>query len=75
MIPDWLMPWWNWWAACTALFQWEAIGAIGTVGALVAAILLADAGNRAQQRRQAAILIGLSHAFGTASQLRARQFR
>ena len=75
MIPNWLTPWWNWWASFTGLFQWEAIDAIGTVGALIAAISLADAGNRAQRRRQAAILVGLSHAFGTASQLLASSFQ
>lgn len=53
-----------WWALIP-----NAIAAVGTVGALIFAVVAANASARAQQQRQAATLIGLSHAFGTASQL------
>lgn len=28
MIPDWLLPWWKWWADFTDLFNWEALAVI-----------------------------------------------
>lgn len=69
MIPDWLMPWWNWWAGVTSLVHWGALGALGTVATFAGALYLADAANRDRRRRDAAILLAVAHAFGTAAKI------
>jgi hypothetical protein len=66
-IWDWLDPWWAWGAAFTDLFDWEAVGALGTVGALVGALYLADSANRDRRRRDAAIILAASHPLKTAA--------
>ena len=37
-IWDWLDPWWAWWVAFTDLFDWEAIAAVATSLAVIAAL-------------------------------------
>lgn len=66
-IWDWLRPWWNWWAGATDLFDWEAVGAMGTLGTLAAALYLADAANRDRRRRDAAIILAVAHPVETAA--------
>lgn len=34
IVPSWMVPWWNWWAAFTALLDWDAIAAMATAAAL-----------------------------------------
>lgn len=51
MIPGWLMPWWNWWAEFTALFEWTAIAAIATVLAVAVALCTTLFQERRVQRR------------------------
>nr|WP_313632770.1 hypothetical protein [Brevundimonas naejangsanensis] len=46
MIPDWLEPWWNWWAKFTDLFDWEAIAAIATAAAVAWALYAARSAQR-----------------------------
>jgi len=57
MIPDWLVPWWNWWAAFTCLFNWNAIAAVATAIAAAIALFVSTATRRnqlADERKRAA---------------------
>jgi len=66
MIPDWLVPWWNWWAAFTCLFNWNAIAAVATAIAAAIALFvstatrrnqLADERKRASQKLKALFIV------------------
>lgn len=56
MIPDWLTPWWNWWAGLTDLFDWDAIAALGTTGAVMVALDQAGRSARVEAQHGAGVL-------------------
>lgn len=56
---DWLVPWWNWGAELTRLFDWEAISAVATAVAVIVALDQATRSQRAAQRRSVALLTSL----------------
>lgn len=53
---DWLVPWWNWWAGFTDLFDWTAMAALGTVGAVAVALNQAGRAARVEARHGAGLL-------------------
>ena len=50
-IWDWLEPWWAWWSGFTSLFDWSAIGAMGTMAAVMIALDQAGRASRVEARQ------------------------
>lgn len=58
----------GWWVSLANLLQWlnwDAIGAVGSAGALLVAIKLADQSNRDSRRREAAMLTAVLYPIAT----------
>lgn len=68
-IWDWLDPWWAWWAEATDLLDWDAVGAIGTIGGFIAAVWVAMIAIHDRRRRDAAVLLAARHPMLTSADL------
>jgi len=60
-VPHWLSAWWNWWAEATLLFNWDALGAIFSFGALCWAIWLATQTSRDRRAHDVTALLSAAH--------------